>query len=157
MYVPCYELGGDFYDFIPLPDDNVGLAIADVAGKGVPASLIMAAVRATLRAQVDNVYYLYEVVRRINQMVCRDTQPGEFVTLFYGVLDTRNKRFTYCNAGHPPGLILARWQGDRAGQRQHGAGRRSEGDVQAVDDRAEDQRRAFAVHRRAAGRGQFQR
>jgi phosphoserine phosphatase RsbU/P len=106
VYVPCFELGGDFYDFIPLQGDNTGLAIADVAGKGVPASLSMAAVRAALRAQVDNVYYLYEVVQRINLMVCRDTTPGEFVTLFYGVLDARNKRFTYCNAGHPPGLIL---------------------------------------------------
>ena len=106
VYVPCFELGGDFYDFIPLQGDNTGLAIADVAGKGVPASLSMAAVRAALRAQVDNVYYLYEVLQRINLMVCRDTTPGEFVTLFYGVLDARNKRFTYCNAGHPPGLIL---------------------------------------------------
>ena len=76
VYVPCFELGGDFYDFIPLPYDNVGLVIADVAGKGVPASLIMAAVRASLRAQVDNVYYLYEVMRRINLMVHRDTRPG---------------------------------------------------------------------------------
>jgi serine phosphatase RsbU (regulator of sigma subunit) len=105
-YVPCFALGGDFYDFIPLQDDNLGLAVADVSGKGVPASLIMASVRAFLRAQVDNVYYLYEVVRRINLMLCRDTQLGEFVTLFYGVLDARTLRFTYCNAGHPPALLL---------------------------------------------------
>jgi serine phosphatase RsbU (regulator of sigma subunit) len=106
VYVPMYSLGGDFYDFIPLPGDNLGLAIADVSGKGVPASLIMASVRAFLRAQVDNVYYLYEVIRRINIMLCRDTKSGEFVTLFYGVLDANNLRFTYCNAGHPPGLVL---------------------------------------------------
>ncbi|HTW93277.1 MAG TPA: SpoIIE family protein phosphatase [Tepidisphaeraceae bacterium] len=106
VYVPCFELGGDFYDLIPLPSDNLGLAIADVSGKGVPASLIMASVRAALRAQVDNVYYLYEVVRRINAQVCRDSRIGEFVTLFYGVLDANNKRLTYCNAGHPPGLVL---------------------------------------------------
>ncbi len=106
VYVPCFQLGGDFYDFITLPGDNIGLAVADVAGKGVPASLIMASVRAALRAQVDNVYYLYEVVRRVNLMMCRDTTISEFVTLFYGVLDAKNKRFTFCNAGHPPGLIL---------------------------------------------------
>jgi phosphoserine phosphatase RsbU/P len=106
VYVPCFELGGDFYDFIPLPNDNIGLAIADVSGKGVPASLIMASVRAALRAQVDNVYYLYEVIRRVNAMCCRDTRVGEFVTLFYGVLDAQAKRLTYCNAGHPPGLLL---------------------------------------------------
>jgi sigma-B regulation protein RsbU (phosphoserine phosphatase) len=106
VYVPCFELGGDFYDFIPLPYDNVGLAVADVAGKGVPASLIMASVRAALRAQVDNVYYLYEVIRRVNQMLYRDTPSEEFVTLFYGVLDAGNRRITYCNAGHPAGLVL---------------------------------------------------
>jgi sigma-B regulation protein RsbU (phosphoserine phosphatase) len=72
----------------------------------VPASLIMASVRAFLRAQVDNVYYLYEVMQRINSMLCRDTKPGELVTLFYGVLDDRNLRFTYANAGHPPPLVL---------------------------------------------------
>jgi serine phosphatase RsbU (regulator of sigma subunit) len=108
VYVPCYTLGGDFFDFIPLPYDNIGLAVADVSGKGVPASLIMASVRAFLRAAVDNVYYLYEVMGRINEMLCRDTQPNEFVTLVYGVLDAPNKRFTYCNAGHPPGLLLRR-------------------------------------------------
>jgi phosphoserine phosphatase RsbU/P len=106
VYVPCFELGGDFFDFIELPYRNLAMVVADVSGKGVPASLTMAAVRAALRAQVDNVYYLYEVIRRINLMLCRDGNPGEFVTLFYGVLDTQNRRFTYCNAGHPPGLIL---------------------------------------------------
>lgn len=106
IYVPCYTLGGDFYDFIELPEGNTGLAIADVSGKGVAASLIMAAVRAALRAQVDNVYYLYEAMNRVNQMVYRDTQPQEFVTAFYGVLDSRNRRLTYCNAGHPPPLVL---------------------------------------------------
>jgi sigma-B regulation protein RsbU (phosphoserine phosphatase) len=66
----------------------------------------MASVRAALRAEVDNVYYIYEVIRRLNVMLCRDTEPSEFVTLFYGVLDVPNRRLTYCNAGHPPGLLL---------------------------------------------------
>lgn len=105
IYVPCFELGGDFYDCIELPGNNIGLVIADVSGKGVPASLIMASVRAALRAQVDNVYYLYEVVRRLNLMLCRDTKSSEFVTLFYGVIDATNRRLTYCNAGHPPALL----------------------------------------------------
>jgi len=105
-YVPCFDLAGDFFDFIELPDDNYGFVIADVSGKGVPASLVMASVRAALRAQVDNVYYLYEVIRRLNVMLYRDTKPTEFVTLFYGVFDAHTKRFTYCNAGHPPALLL---------------------------------------------------
>lgn len=105
-YVPCHALGGDLFDFIELPANNLGLVIADVSGKGVPASLTMASVRAAIRAHVDNVYYLYEVMRRLNTMVCRDGRPGEFVTLFYGVLDLANRRLTYCNAGHPPPLLL---------------------------------------------------
>lgn len=106
VYVPCHALGGDFFDFIPLPYDNVGLVVADVSGKGVPASLIMASVRAALRAQVDNLFYVYEVMQRLNTMLCRDTKPTEFVTLLYGVLDVPNKRLTYCNAGHPPAMLL---------------------------------------------------
>ena len=106
VYVPCYQLGGDLYDFISLPYDNVGVAIADVSGKGVPASLIMASVRAALRAQVDNVYFLDEVMKRLNAMLFRDTKDTEFVTLFYGVLDGRNKRMTFANAGHMPALLL---------------------------------------------------
>jgi sigma-B regulation protein RsbU (phosphoserine phosphatase) len=106
VYEPCFELGGDLYDFFPLPYDNLGLAIADVSGKGVPASLIMATVRAALRAQVDNLYFIDEVVRRINEMLCRETTTSEFVTLLYGVLDAPNRRLTYCNAGHPPIMLL---------------------------------------------------
>lgn len=106
IYVPAQTLGGDFFDFIELPDNNWGIVIADVSGKGVPASLTMAAVRAALRAQVDNVFYLYEIMRRLNLLVCRDTKPTEFVSLFYGVFDARNRRFTYCNAGHLPPILL---------------------------------------------------
>ena len=106
VYVPCFALGGDLYDFIPLPENNLGLVMADVSGKGVPASLTMASVRASLRAYADNIYYLYEVMRRVNLMLCKDTKPGEFVTMFYGVVDTANKRLTCCNAGHPAPLLL---------------------------------------------------
>jgi sigma-B regulation protein RsbU (phosphoserine phosphatase) len=106
VYVPAFTLGGDFFDFIPLPDDNVGLVCADVSGKGVPASLIMASVRAALRSEVNNVYYLYEVLRRLNVMLCRDTKDSEFVTLFYGVFNAATRRLTYCSAGHPPAMLL---------------------------------------------------
>jgi phosphoserine phosphatase RsbU/P len=110
VYVPCYQLGGDLYDFIALPYDNVAVVIADVSGKGVPASLIMAMVRAAIRAQADNLYYLNEVLRRVNDMLVRDTKVNEFVTLFYGVIDAKNRRMTYCNAGHMPALLLRNGQ-----------------------------------------------
>ena len=105
LYVPAQELAGDIYDYIPLPGDNLGVLVADVSGKGVPASLVGMAVRASLRAQVDHVYNLAEAVGGLNYMLVRDTRPGEFVTLFYGVIDVRRRRLTYCCAGHPPALL----------------------------------------------------
>ncbi|MDQ3440355.1 MAG: serine/threonine-protein phosphatase, partial [Planctomycetota bacterium] len=69
-------------------------------------SLIMASVRAALRSEVNNVYYLYEVMRRLNVMLCRDTKDSEFVTLFYGVFNAATRRLTYCSAGHPPAMLL---------------------------------------------------
>ena len=72
----------------------------------MPAALIGATVRASLRAQVDHIFDLAVVMANLNHMLCRDTQDSEFVTLFYGVLDLRRRRLTYCNAGHPPALLL---------------------------------------------------
>src|SRR5205085_2544844 len=64
LYVPCFELGGDMYDFMRLGENSMGLTIADVAGKGLPASLLMASVRASMRAMVGNIYDLTEVLNR---------------------------------------------------------------------------------------------
>lgn len=102
---PCYELGGDFYDFIPLVD-SIGVVIGDVSGKGVAASLLMASVRASLRAHVQDVYDLDEVMKRVNGALARDTRDNEFATVFYGTFDQRSSRLTYCSAGHDPTLLL---------------------------------------------------
>ena len=104
-YVPCFELGGDFYDFIRL-DGHLGIAVGDVAGKGIAASLLMAMVRASLRAYAQDVYDLDEIIRRVNVALTRDTLDREFATLWYGVLDPQCLRLTYCNAGHEPALLL---------------------------------------------------
>ncbi len=103
--VPSFELGGDFYDLIDL-QGNLGIAVADVVGKGIAASLLMASVRSSLRAYADDVYDIDEIIRRVNVALVRDTLANEFATLFYGVLDPRNRRLTYCNAGHEPPLLL---------------------------------------------------
>ena len=110
LYVPTYELGGDFYDFIDLPPDNMGFAICDVVGKGVRASLLMASIRASLRAHATGIYEMSEVVGRVNRDLCADVLSSDFATLFYGVLDYKSRRFTYTNAGHPSPLLI------RAGQ-----------------------------------------
>lgn len=96
----CEEVGGDFYDFIDLPYTNVGIAIGDVSGKGIPAALLMATARTALRVQAENVYAMREVIGRVNRALCRDTRPEEFATLFYGVLDARARVLTFVNAGH---------------------------------------------------------
>jgi len=106
VYVPCFDLGGDFYDFISLPPDNLGIAICDVAGKGIPASLLMASIRASLRAHAVNIYDMSAVLDRVNRDLCADTLISEFATMFYGVLDIKTRRFTYTNAGHVPPILI---------------------------------------------------
>lgn len=104
-YVPSFELGGDFYDFIDL-DGNLGVAVGDVVGKGVAASLLMASVRASLRAYAQDVYDLDAIMGRVNHALSRDTLDNEFSTLWYGVLDPKSLRLTYCNGGHEPPLLI---------------------------------------------------
>ncbi len=106
VYVPCFELGGDFYDFINLPPDNYGVAICDVAGKGIPASLLMASIRGSLRAHAMNIYDMSTVLDRVNRDLCADTLIGSFATMFYGVIDYKTRRLTYANAGHVPPILI---------------------------------------------------
>ncbi len=98
-YLPCTELGGDFYDVFDL-NGHLGFVIGDVVGKGVPASLLMASVRSALRAYAQTIYDIRRIVTLTNRALARDTEPNEFATLFYGVLDPGTLRLTYVNAGH---------------------------------------------------------
>jgi len=104
--VPSLAVGGDFHDWIALPGGNWGVAVGDVAGKGVPGAILMASVRAALRAQAEHIYALTHVMRRVNEGLTADTEPAEFATLFYGVLDSTARRLTYANAGHEPGVLV---------------------------------------------------
>ncbi|MDX2116991.1 MAG: GAF domain-containing SpoIIE family protein phosphatase [Planctomycetota bacterium] len=104
-YIPSFELGGDFYDFIDL-NGHFGLVVGDVVGKGVAAALLMSAVRASLRAHAEGVYDLDNVVAKVNTALCRDTLDNEFATLWYGVIDPNTLRLTYCSAGHEPPLVV---------------------------------------------------
>lgn len=106
IYVPCFELGGDFYDFIKLGGDNIGIAVCDVVGKGVRASLLMASLRAALRAHATAVYDMSDVLARLNADLCSDSLASDFATLFYGVLDVPARRLTYANAGHIPPMLV---------------------------------------------------
>ena len=102
------QVGGDFYDFLVMPEGRIGIAVADTVGKSIPAAIMTASVRSALKAQAQNVFGIGDVVRRVNAMLCEDTLPSEFVTLFYGVISAETKRMAYCNAGHEPPLLLRR-------------------------------------------------
>jgi len=106
IYEPTQELGGDFYDFINLPNGDLGIAVADVVGKGVPASLVMASTRSTLRSYMKQVGDLGRVMQHVNLRLCNDTLVSEFVTAFVAILSADGRRLTYCNAGHEPLLVL---------------------------------------------------
>jgi phosphoserine phosphatase RsbU/P len=104
--IPCSEVGGDFYDFVPLHDGKFAFIIADVAGKGVPAALLMATARAGIRAYLERTTCPREAVSRINLALCHDTQAGQFCSLFCGIYDPDTRMLRYTNAGHNPPILI---------------------------------------------------
>jgi serine phosphatase RsbU (regulator of sigma subunit)/anti-sigma regulatory factor (Ser/Thr protein kinase) len=99
-YRPAREVGGDFYDVIPLGDGQLGFVIGDVTDKGVPAALVMAATRSVLRASAQRLIDPREVLERVNEHLCPDMPAKMFVTCLYGVLEPATGRFRFANAGH---------------------------------------------------------
>jgi sigma-B regulation protein RsbU (phosphoserine phosphatase) len=99
-------VGGDFYDVIELPGGRLGLLIADVSDKGIPAALFMALTRTLVRAVVYDTPSPADVMKRVNALIIPDNQQGMFVTAVYGVLTLESGEFTYANAGHNPPIWL---------------------------------------------------
>lgn len=106
IFEPTYHVAGDFCDFLTLCDGRVLAVVADVAGKGVPASLLMATARGALRAMADGCGGPAQMVQRLNRLMLRDTLPNEFITLLGLAIDPEVRKLTYCNAGHEPPLLL---------------------------------------------------
>jgi sigma-B regulation protein RsbU (phosphoserine phosphatase) len=109
---PCYQVGGDYYDFIPLPGGRLALTIADVSGKGSPASILMASVHASLRALAGSTTPA-ALLARLNRFLYESTQANKYVTLFYAELDPETHRLAYVNAGHVPPVLVGRDGGVR--------------------------------------------
>jgi len=103
----CYAVGGDSYDWIPLEDGRLVLVVADVSGKGTPASLLMASVHASIRSLAGQAAP-DEIVARLNRFLYASTQASRFVTLFYAELDPAARRLTFVNAGHVPPFRVGR-------------------------------------------------
>jgi sigma-B regulation protein RsbU (phosphoserine phosphatase) len=110
--LPALEVGGDFYDFIPIAQDKWGFVIADVSGKGFPAALFMALSRMCVRANAMGKPNASEAIRIANSLISQDAKSGMFVTMFYALLDLKHKRLNYINAGHNPPLLF---QGNAGG------------------------------------------
>jgi sigma-B regulation protein RsbU (phosphoserine phosphatase) len=105
--VPARVVGGDYFDFIPVDEDRICVCLGDVSGKGLPASLLMANLQATLRGQIHRDVVPNECIKRCNNMLFRSTNPEHFVTLFSGLLDANKHEMTFCNAGHNFPILLS--------------------------------------------------
>ena len=142
--IPCYEVGGDHYDYMPLTGGRWALTVADVSGKGTPASLLMSGVHAWLRALAGTAAPS-QLLRRLNRFLCQSTEAHRYVTLFYAELDPVHRRLVYVNGGHVPPFLLRAGGGrerlleggpalgfiDGAGY-EHGQATMDEGDVLAL-------------------------
>jgi len=105
--LPARDVGGDYYDFFPVAPGRIGLAIADVSGKGAAAALLMASLQGRMQSLVPR--YTADVaglMRELNREIWRMTESARFITLFYGLYDTTTRTLTYANAGHNPPLVL---------------------------------------------------
>lgn len=105
-YEPCAQVGGDYYDFIPLAEDRIGIAVADVSGKGVPAALLVAVLRASVFSLANSELSLRAILSRTNRLLYESVGETRYATLFYGVLDVPLRRLIYINAGHSPPVLV---------------------------------------------------
>jgi sigma-B regulation protein RsbU (phosphoserine phosphatase) len=126
-YIPCFDVGGDFYDFLRVDNNRVIITIADIMGKGVPAALMMSWFRGAIRGctnafrdVLQNERYIKHernaglitakrtknAIEKFNKVACDECRDGEFITLFYASIDAEEKTITYCNCGHEPAILI---------------------------------------------------
>ncbi len=109
---PCFEVGGDYYDFLSLGPNTLLVVIADVEGKGISSAMVMSNLQATLRALVLHLHSLNDIAEAINKMILTDTRGGKYLSMFLGLLDVRRKTIHYINCGHVPPVIVRPAQQD---------------------------------------------
>ena len=120
IYKPCYQIGGDLYDFLQIDENTLVTGIADVIGKGIPAAIMMSMFRGTMRAYADGGYgrhSMAEIIRRLNRVACNECRDGEFITLFTASIDIEENTLTYCSCGHEPALLI---RGDKIVELEEG-------------------------------------
>ena len=117
---PMHFVGGDYYNVAKISDTQTAFCIADVAGKGMPGALLMSNLQASLKPLIREDINPQELCSRLNRVLCEIMPENKFISFFYGVLDSQSKRFTYCNAGHNPPILLRR-DGDMSELNSSGA------------------------------------
>jgi phosphoserine phosphatase RsbU/P len=103
---PTEEVSGDYYDWVRIFDDQIGIVVADAVGKGIPAALLMAFLRASLRTGVQIGYAPHIALSKVSNLLWDSTEEHQFITAIYGILDATNKTFVFSNAGHNPPLLV---------------------------------------------------
>lgn len=111
---PAKDVGGDFYDFFEIDDEHLGLVIADVSGKGVPAAIFMAVSRTVIRLSGLLGIDAAACMKTCNELLCKESVENMFVTVFYGIYNVKTGVLSYCNAGHNPPVVLASDGGRKA-------------------------------------------
>ena len=113
-YIPCFDVGGDLYNFHQIGDDCIVVAIADVIGKGIPAALMMSSFRGAVQAYADTEtsqkISLEDIINKLNKMACGECKDGEFITFFFAVICVGDMTITYCNCGHQPTMLIREGQ-----------------------------------------------
>ena len=104
--IPCKEVGGDYYDFLPLPDGRIAVVVADVAGKGMPASLLASSIQARLQVLSQQPLEVGALVTQLNNSIQPHCPDNRFITCFLCIIDPRTGELSYCNAGHNPAILL---------------------------------------------------
>lgn len=117
-WTPLGKVGGDYLDLLRLGEHSLGICVGDASGKGVPAALMMSNLQAAVRALAPDAHFTDSLTGRLNRILCANTAPNKFITLFYGILEGR--RLTYTNAGHNPPMLV-RASGEQLRLEQGGA------------------------------------
>jgi sigma-B regulation protein RsbU (phosphoserine phosphatase) len=103
---PTEEVSGDYYDWVRIYDDQIGIVVADAVGKGIPAALLMAFLRASLRSAIQTGFAPHIALGRVSNLLRESIEDNQFITAIYGILDSTNRTFVFSNAGHNPPLLI---------------------------------------------------